>query len=441
MSYAATHTKPGKIALQNLINEWQAVDRELINAIESETDKKLFRKVQDDCISDVDREKRQRLQADKRNDFIHTLSYNRSIGHISRTDSKQLYQGSTYNRKPVEKKVIPELTEAEQIAQDYRAYKANTGITFYEFNVKGSCLTKFDQAPDKTQRLNTGMSKRTKDKVKDKMLAFYRACSGRAGYRSGVVNFTLLTLTFIAPVEDREGVELLNTFFTALRYRYGLFNFLWVAERQSNGRIHFHIVLDMRVPIGYINSLWVKQQTEAGIRNYESELLLMEDQGTTFQNLHTEGKYNIVQDYLNPADITSIKTIDGVSCYLTKYLIKNESTFDCSGWHCSRAVSKLFTHKIVTKKIFDKTGDSSKNRIISNKTGRLYVNETYYGEYCTLNTIYNKSHYRRYLADMEEINKFILKRDNIIDPDLIRECITIDNQAYRAQFLSEINSN
>jgi hypothetical protein len=452
MSYDFDDIKPGFVPLKSMVSAWQAIDRELLEGVETEQDRKLWRKCQDDCISDIDREKRRKRSAEKYCDFVHTLSYNRSIGYISRTDKKQLYNGSTFNRKPAAEKPMDPwqvayalASEDEQqkmdIEKDYALYRCNRGVQFYQYEYTGSRLTGYTELPPKPKKDNSKhtTSKRTKDKIKEKMLALYRACSGKKGYRSHVVNFTLCTLTFVAPVDDRKGVECLNKFLTVLRDRYGKFAYIWVAERQGNGNIHFHMIADSRFPIGYINSLWVAQQYNCNIRNWESDYQLNEDHRTNFANLHTEGKYHLVQDYLNPVDIRNVKTIDGVSCYLTNYVTMNTDSFDCSAWHCSRTVSKIFTNKIIDKKIFDKTGDSKHNTIFSKKTGQVYTNTTYYGQYCTINTIYNKTYYRRYLEDLELINKYILELDDKIDSDEVRKVISVDNEDYRKRFLQDIS--
>ena len=208
MSYAKNDMVTGEILL---------IRRE-IEQLRTDPFWKLGRMSQDDCFDDYNREKRLRQVSEKRADFVHSMSYNRAIGYISRTKTKQLYNGSTFNRKKT-KKIIPEiLTDSEQIEQDYRAYMPNRGFQLYQFKVTGSRLTTIKEVPEKIQKEKDlhGTSKRTKDKIKEKMLALYRASSGKKGYRSAIVNFTLCTLTFVEPVADRKGVECLNKFLTAL---------------------------------------------------------------------------------------------------------------------------------------------------------------------------------------------------------------------------------
>lgn len=384
-------------------------------------------------------------ESETKYDFVHRLSYNKAIGYINRRDRLHIYNGSSYNRKQSEKKA--ELTEDEQIEADYHAYRYSPGMQSYQYRYRGDRLRGIEILPEKLQRKTTHtLSKRSKDKVRDKMLAMYRACSGKDGFRTHIVNFTLCTLTFIAPVDDNTAMDILNVWFSTIKKRYGNFNYIWVAERQHNGNIHFHIIADQRFPIGYINSLWVKNQIENGVLNKDIINRLKEDHGTTFSNLHTEGKYNIVHDYLNPVDITSVKTINGVSSYLTNYVTKNNSIFDCSAWKSNRKVSKIFTNKIIDKKLFDKTGVANLNKITSRprnviiegrtvyKPPRTYTNETYYGEYCIINTIYNKGRFQYCLNDLEAINKIILNGINEVSGEEIRELISIDREEYQWQF-------
>ena len=396
-------------------------------------------------------------EAETKYDFVHRLSYNKAVGYINRRDRLHIYNGSSYNRKPSDRPADPwdvayalasnEEKEQMEIERDYLLYRPNIGLQSYQYRYKGSRLTGIEILPEKKERSTTHtLSKRSKDKVRDKMLAMYRACSGRDGFRSNIVNFTFCTLTFIAPVDDNDGMDVLNTWFTTIKKRYGNFNYIWVAERQANGNIHFHMIADCRFPIGYINSLWVKNQVEAGIVNKEVINRLREEHGTTFSNLHTEGKYNIVHDYLNPVDIKAVKTIDGISSYLTNYVTKNEGTFDCSAWKSSRKVSKLFTNKIIDQKLFAKTGVAKLNQITSRprnvviegktvfKPPRTYVNETYYGEYCIINTIYNKARFQHCLNDLEAVNKIILNGVNEVPGEQIRELISIDREEYQWQF-------
>ena len=139
----------------------------------------------------------------------------------------------------------------------------------------------------------------------------------------------------------------------------------------------------------------------------------------TFINDEIDKLNNVLyNDKLN----TKIKNIDN-------------SKFYCSSWHCNRQVSRIFTSSAINRDVFDITCDSNKNRIKTIK-GKEYINTTYFGQYCIINTIYNKSYYRRYLDEMRLINRYILlkEREIKIDHDFVYKYNLVDNQQYRERF-------
>ena len=274
-----------------------------------------------------------------------------------------------------------------------------------------------------------------KHKIKDKMLSFFEASKGKKGFRHNKVDFYFITLTFINKVNDKLAISVLNKFLTVLKNKYGNFGYIWVAEKQQNGNIHYHMIADKRFNLYYLNSLWTVQQINSGIRNYEQEYECLDKEKVTINDLHSAKSWQTIQKYLNPVDIKPVKTIEGISAYLTSYVTKNDSKFYCSSWHCNRQVSRIFTSSAINRDVFDITCDSNKNRIKTIK-GKEYINTTYFGQYCIINTIYNKSYYRRYLDEMRLINRYILlkEREIKIDHDFVYKYNLVDNQQYRERF-------
>ena len=85
---------------------------------------------------------------------------------------------------------------------------------------------------------------------------------------------TLCTLTFINDVADTDAVKILNKFFTVLRKEFKDLLYIWVAERQlkTTNRIHFHVIMNIFLPIKKFNALWCLQQYNAGIRAPDSRV-------------------------------------------------------------------------------------------------------------------------------------------------------------------------
>lgn len=328
--------------------------------------------------------------------YEYNLSHSRAIARISTRANKQYFQGSSINRKKTIKKQPPEFqAQAETLDQSF----------FKNEQLHNQLLRNVKNANKRKQNFGNEnvMSRRTKIKIKEKMLAVFAASKN---------NFTLCTLTMVNDCIDTKAVKLLNNFLTATKKQIGSYNYVWVAERQNNGRVHFHIVIDQRLNIHYINSLWIVQQYNAGIYHEAANNKLMLEAGLTFKQLHKQGEkgFKLAHKYLNPVDIIKVKSIDGVSAYLTNYVIKNETKMSCSIWHCNRNVSKLFTKQLISKQQFNTTSNSAINQIKSKK-GKLYQNKTFIHQYGMINTIYNKKYFNTFLKEMNLLNSWILQTD------------------------------
>lgn len=357
-------------------------------AISGEVKKKLK------SIDDRDKEKDLPNKLFKTYEF--NLSHSRAIAKISHRSNKQYFQGSSLNRK---KTVKPKFEEIEKTAE-------TLDQSFFENKkVHHQLLRNVTNAHKRYENYGKEhiMSRRTKIKIKEKMLAVYAASKN---------NFTLCTLTMINNCPDIKAVKILNKFLTATKKQIGNYNYVWVAERQDNGRIHFHMIVDKRLDIDYINSLWVVQQYNAGIEHDTAHLRLSIDTGLTFKQLHKKGPegYKLMHKYLNPVDVQKVQTINGVSAYLTNYVIKNDTKMGCAIWHCNRNVSKLFTKQLISKKVFDFTCNKKIN-FVKNKKGRIYENKTFVHQYGMINSIYNKKYFNSFLKEMNLLNSWILETD------------------------------
>jgi hypothetical protein len=259
------------------------------------------------------------------------------------------------------------------------------------------------------------LSPRSRGKIKDKATAFFRASPG---------NRVFCTLTFIAPVDDQTGVSILNKFLTSARKSFPKLQYFWVAERQDNGNIHFHIILNKRLPVRRWNALWVLVQYNSGLigsdkfgdRISKQEILMRYENDT-------------IHKVFNPLDIKKVKSISGLSGYLTKYITKQKKTpFSCLPWHCSRQVSRMFIRTTVGPSAFAYM-NSWNNYRVDKETGECFPPKVskphpfYIVVYAA-----NKSAPLKYLREMEQVNKWILEGHT-----LDRLCM-IDDDLYRKQF-------
>jgi hypothetical protein len=85
-------------------------------------------------------------------------------------------------------------------------------------------------------------------------------------------NLSFITLTLSAKQKHDDiyiKSKLLNAFLVDLRRRFFIVSYLWRAEAQINGNIHFHIVINRYIHYSHIRNIWNRIQAEHGyIENY-----------------------------------------------------------------------------------------------------------------------------------------------------------------------------
>jgi len=118
------------------------------------------------------------------------------------------------------------------------------------------------------------------------------------------VNF--ITLTLPAPqgkVTDKEiKSQCLSRWIDTMRASYQLNNYVWRAERQFNGNIHFHITTDTYIPWDRVLSVW---------NHYLSRFHFID-----------EFRKQNESEFPNSTDIHSVQKIKDLAPYLVKYCSK-----------------------------------------------------------------------------------------------------------------------
>lgn len=145
-----------------------------------------------------------------------------------------------------------------------------------------------------------------------------------------------VTVTFPTCVTDDLAYKLFNTWLTTLRTSNIVKSYLWVAERQEVGTIHYHIAIPHRVYVPKANKAMVTILCNA-VRK-----------GQLQWNLQAAKRYNGVDLAKNRKTkrVTNFAVKKGsksLANYLTKYVTKNNTEFPHLAWHCSRDFSNLIT--------------------------------------------------------------------------------------------------
>lgn len=182
------------------------------------------------------------------------------------------------------------------------------------------------------------------------------------------VNFITLTLSSTQIHSDKEITNtLLNQFLTEIRQEYKLKFYVYRAEKQKNGNIHFHILTDIFIPYTTLRDKWNRIQNKLGyVDRYKENMLKWHGKGFRFrQELSKFWSYEqqlkayksgVKSGFNRPnsTDIHSLKNIRNVRQYLIKYMIKtteNNSLTDQESdekylvvgriWSCSQTLSNI----------------------------------------------------------------------------------------------------
>jgi len=152
------------------------------------------------------------------------------------------------------------------------------------------------------------------------------------------IAFITLTLPSTQKHDDNEiKRKCLNSFLIELQKYENVKNYVWRAEKQKNGNIHFHIIIDKFVHWNTIRNRWNRIINKLGYvdeyRNnlkefYKNGFRLREDLINNWPEHKQRAAYkrNTETDYHNPnsTDIHSIKKIRNIQHYFVKYMTKTD---------------------------------------------------------------------------------------------------------------------
>jgi len=161
------------------------------------------------------------------------------------------------------------------------------------------------------------MSGRTKINIRKKLFAFSQQ------YK----RLTFATFTFVNKVNDELAINVLRKFLDNTKKRSKDFQYLWVAERQTSnktfeGNIHFHLISNKYWDIQKKWKYWLALQAKPNIIPRD-------------ENFNPSSAFDV--------KMISTKNPRQIGTYLTKYVTKNKSKFNCQVWNCSKKISALYT--------------------------------------------------------------------------------------------------
>ena len=157
-------------------------------------------------------------------------------------------------------------------------------------------------------------------------------------------NITFITLTLPSKQvhTDKEIKEkCLNQFLIEMHKFNRISNYVWRAEYQNNGNIHFHILVNRFIPYADIRTRWNRIINKLGyVDEYRKNQIEFHKDGfqVRWENIEKwsiekqKKAYDkgVKENWENPnsTDIHSIKNITNIKAYITKYLTKKDQVKD-----------------------------------------------------------------------------------------------------------------
>lgn len=205
------------------------------------------------------------------------------------------------------------------------------------------------------------------------------------------ISFITLTLSSKQKHSDMDiKKQCLHNFLDIIRKRYNVSKYIWRAEAQGNGNIHFHIICDKYIPWSDVRKIWNVQQERLDyvsnfVRNQLGGGLQRDIFGGSGAKVpasafisRKESIENILSAWSpNSTDVHAIKNIKKLYEYLCKYMAKKNDRRPIEGdlWGLSQSLSKLGNAQEVCAGLFE----MEIQKIIN-----FIGDKVYWGQYCTV---------------------------------------------------------
>ncbi|TRX70531.1 hypothetical protein [Carboxylicivirga sp. M1479] len=181
------------------------------------------------------------------------------------------------------------------------------------------------------------------------------------------ITFLTLTLPSKQVHGDKEIKDkCLKQFLTEIRSDYKVTKFIWKAEKQAQGQLHFHILLDKFLPVKEVKQKWNRILNKLGyVYEYHKKMSRLE--WSEYRELRLKEvkskpsdkqknairqafKNGVACNWMNPnsVDIENLRKVGNIAAYCAKYMSKEhkgvaKEVLKVEGriWFSSQAVSKM----------------------------------------------------------------------------------------------------
>lgn len=245
-------------------------------------------------------------------------------------------------RAELVKEMYPERADKKKGRNLKKATEENSLPLEMDTNLQNISTVSPDLSTEKND-LSTG--RRTKENRVNKSVVRQRILTMINSIR-GEKELYFWTVTFPQGTGDDIAFRMYNIWLTSLRKYKLLKNYIWVAERQENGTIHFHIAIPHKMNVHRANAMMagtLKTFAKRGEIPFHPNQCKRYNGVDIAKNRNTKRVTNFA---IKKGSRTLVK-------YLTKYIAKNDGAFPHLAWHNSRGYSSLFTGIVLTLPEFE----------------------------------------------------------------------------------------
>lgn len=189
--------------------------------------------------------------------------------------------------------------------------------------------------------------KLNKSKVRNKLTALCRLEASRSF-------IAFYSISFPNDSEDKIIYKMFNKWLTNCRKRYGLKTYAWVAERQDNGTLHFHILTPNWMDIQKVNkamAVTINNEVLKGNASWGESSMDKYNGVDVDSPQYPKQRKNENREQYRKRKASALKgdvrlRMKWIAFYLVKYVTKNREEFVHLPYHSSRDISALFTTQI-----------------------------------------------------------------------------------------------
>lgn len=287
------------------------------------------------------------------------------------TDPKKLAEliGETAEVRPKKRVALPSTTLQKLPYIGCKDIEVFNELSTNEVNFLTNTIELLTQAEAPQVRVKS--YKIHKREVRQRLL-------GMINTKAGKKELYFWTVTFPEKTPDKIAYQAFNTWLTTLRTKdkFGrrfLKEYLWIAERQQNGTIHFHIAIPHKMPVQYANGA---MRTILKTFSKRNDILFSLVQCKRYNGVDI-AKNRKTKRVVNFAIKKGSRSLVG---YLTKYITKNDGEFQHLAWHNSRGFSALFTGITFTEPQFRRLKDGVNGYMFTQMLNRAkaFANEYFW---------------------------------------------------------------